>query len=291
MNGGMRSTAISLVSSEIAERAVLALYAEADLTPKPGLVDRRGSGAHSDMTLDLLHRSADTLRPFIEQCASAAMDRAPGVELRAELGRIGRAGEAAMLAATGGVNTHRGALWALGLLGAAAASAGTGGGEPIVLRASELARIADPATPATDVAYGEPMSHGAAARRRYRVAGATGEACAGFPHVTRIALPVLAVARSRGADEPTARLHALLALMARLDDTCLLHRGGWPALRQVQSTAAAVLDAGGPQTALGRRHFMALDRMCLDYRWSPGGSGDLLAATIFLDSLQERVVD
>jgi len=280
MINSTRSAATLLTSSSIAEQAVAAVRAEADLTPKPGLVDRRGSGAHIDMDLAMLHASAESLRIAFTECAKAAMQLTPGAELRARLGEIGRAGERAMLAATGGVNTHRGALWALGLLSAGAALGGGFAGAIGV--AARLAAIPDRHTPAA------PASHGARARRRYGVSGAAGEAQAGFPHVRLHGLPALRAARRSGADEGTARLEALLSLMATLDDTCLLHRGGSVGLRAIQAGAQAVVDAGGFRTPEGRRRFAALDDMCLRQRLSPGGSGDLLSATVFLDTLDER---
>ncbi|WP_445170486.1 triphosphoribosyl-dephospho-CoA synthase [Mycolicibacterium sp. Dal123E01] len=266
-----------LTATEIADLAVAVLRAEADLTPKPGLVDRRGSGAHTDMDLVMLHRSAASLHRAFAECASVARSLASGAELRARLGEIGRDGERAMLAATGGVNTHRGALWSLGLLSAGAAQGGD-----VVAIAAELAAIRDPHVMT-------PPSHGAQARRRYGVTGAAGEAQQGFPHVL-LAVEALSAARQSGADEASARLTALLTLMATLDDTCVLHRGGLDGLRALQSGARAVLDAGGIGTPHGRRSFIALDAMCVDRRLSPGGSGDLLAATLFLDALDGRRV-
>lgn len=269
----------ALTSTEIADLAVAAIRAEADLTPKPGLVDQRGSGAHTDMDLELLHASADSLRAAFARCALAATDPVSDADLRARLGEIGRTGEQAMLAATEGVNTHRGALWALGLLSAAAMRADGADGAADV--AARLAAIPDPHVTAA-------TSHGARVRLRYRVSGAAGESRAGFPHVRWYALPALRSARRSGADEGTARLTALLALIATLDDTCVLHRGGLDGLRAVQSGAQAVLDAGGVGTVQGRRHFIALDDLCLTRRLSPGGSGDLLSATLFLDALDEK---
>jgi len=266
----------AITDSDIAELAVAAVRSEAELTPKPGLVDRRGSGAHTDMDLDVLRASAEALREAFTECASAARQLALGPDLRATIGLIGRAGEARMLEATGGVNTHRGALWALGLLSAGAVTGGSLAETVDV--AARLAAIPDRhATPTT--------SNGALARRRYGARGAADEAQSGFPHVRLHALPALHAARRSGADESTARLEALLALMARLEDTCVLHRGGPDGLRAVQSGAQAVLAAGGIGTPQGRRHFIALDDMCLTRRLSPGGSGDLLSATLFLDAL------
>jgi triphosphoribosyl-dephospho-CoA synthase len=273
----------TLYPTDIADLAVAALRAEADLTPKPGLVDRRGPGAHSDMDLELLHRSAESLHPAFAECVSAATKSASELELRDRLGQIGRAGEAMMLRVTGGVNTHRGALWALGLLSAGAATAPVGGAAGVIELAAGLARIPDPHSAPT-------VSNGACARRLYGAAGATGEAQQGFPNVREHALPALRAARRDGADESTARLEALLALMAHLDDTCVLHRGGSTGLSALQGSARAVLDAGGCRTPEGRRRFTRLDHLCADHRLSPGGSGDLLAVTLFLDTLDERAV-
>lgn len=282
----LSSTAAFLSAEYLADIAVAALHDEADLTPKPGLVDGRGSGAHRDMTREMLHASADALRPAFEYCVAAARNFDNDVELRAELGRIGRAGEAAMLRATGGVNTHRGSLWALGLLCVGAANAVNAASTArIAMRAAKLARIPDPAASIAD----DATSHGAEVRRLYHVRGAVGEARAGFPHVTLLALPTLLQARELEFAEQNARLHVLLTLMARLDDTCILHRGGMTGLIAVQNSAQSVLNAGGAETVFGRKQFNILDRLCADEELSPGGSGDLLAATLFLAAVQEEV--
>ena len=265
----------------IADLAVAALNAEATLTPKPGLVDGRGPGAHADMNLALLLDAAEVLRDTFAACAEAAALEPVGVPLRARLGAIGREGERRMLAATGGVNTHRGAIWALGLVSAAAAVAGDLRG--IVGVAAALARIGDPAS-----APAGRQSHGLAARRRYGVMGAAGEARWGFPHVVAHALPALMRQRERGAGETTARLDALLAVMAHLDDTCLLHRGGRDGLTAMQRGAGAVLAAGGTGVSCGRRRLIERDRRAARERLSPGGSADLLAVALMLDSLRGR---
>ena len=272
------STPTTLDALAIADLAVAVLHDEADLTPKPGLVDGRGPGTHADMSLAMLHDSADALHLAFAECAWAATTLDLGTELRALIGVIGRVGEQHMLTATGGVNTHRGALWALGLLSAGAARGG--GIVEITDFAGRLASIPDPALVASD-----RMSHGASARHRFGAHGALGEAQSGFPHVTSHALPTLRRARCAGADDDTAHLDALLALIAHLDDTCILHRGGRRGLRAVQSAAAAVISAGGLSTPGGQEAFATLDGLCAERGLSPGGSGDLLSATMFLDAL------
>ena len=270
-------TAARLTPAAIADLGVAALRAEAELTPKPGLVDGRGSGAHDDMDVDLLLTSADALHDGFTDCARTAQDLPVGPELRARIGVIGRSAERQMLDATGGVNTHRGALWCIGLL--AAGLARTPDAYSASRFAAELALLPDPAR------RGATDSHGARARRRYGAAGAVGEACDGFPHVVGHALPTLRRARARGAGETTARLDALLAVMAHLEDTCLLHRGGPSGLAAIRRGAQRVVAAGGSATPAGRRRLSDLDDFARSQRLSPGGSGDLLSAALFLDSI------
>ena len=262
----------------LADRATRALIAEALLTPKPALVDRRGNGAHHDLDLERLLASAAALRPAFERIARCAWRRAPGTGLREELGEIGRDAESDMLAATGGSNAHRGAIWTLGLLIAALAMSEEDAREAeVAARAAALARLTDRHAP--------PLpTHGSRACARYAVEGARGEARAGFPHVIAVGLPALRRARWQGSDESSARLDALLGIMARLDDTCLLHRGGRVALLAAQRGAREVLRHGGSASAAGRRRLLELDAD-LVARWaSPGGSADLLAACLLLDA-------
>lgn len=266
----------------LADLTVDALIDEADLSPKPGLVDPRGSGAHSDLHLGLMHASALALWPAFEAMAEAARGEGEvSLHLREAVGRIGREGEEEMLRVTGGVNTHRGAIWALGLLSAAAAlDVRALAPAQVALRAARLAQLDDRAAPVTGA------SHGAQVCRLYGVHGAREEAQLGFPAVLQQALPQLARSRAAGAGEQNARLDALLAIMTQLADTCVLYRAGMAGLTRMQSGARAVLAAGGCASLAGRRLLRDLERDMLRLRASPGGAADLLAATLFLDRLQ-----
>ncbi|MGA9964622.1 MAG: triphosphoribosyl-dephospho-CoA synthase, partial [Terriglobales bacterium] len=124
---------------------------------------------------------------------------------------------------------------------------------------------------------------------RYGVGGARGEASNDFPHVIEFGLPTLRNRRAEGDSEEVGRLDALLSIMSRLDDTCVLYRGGLEALDAVKSGAQAVLMAGGYATDQGRKKLHQLDRELIARHVSPGGSADLLAATIFLDAIERRL--
>ncbi|MDR6914242.1 triphosphoribosyl-dephospho-CoA synthase [Pseudomonas sp. 3296] len=269
------------LAERLADMAVDALIDEADLSPKPALVDRRGNGAHTDLHLGLMHASALSLWSTFKEMAEAAIELGEiGLPMREAVGRIGREGEQAMLATTDGVNTHRGAIWALGLLVTAAAlepesiAAGS-----ITLRAARLALLDDRHAPRS-------LSHGAQVAQRYGARGAREEAQLGFPSVVQRALPQLKHSRAAGHGEQNARLDALLAIMTRLADTCVLYRAGEAGLQTMQLGAQAVLDAGGSASLAGRRRLHELDEQLIALNASPGGAADLLAACLFIDRLE-----
>lgn len=246
-------------ADHLAETAVRALMDEVDVTPKPGLVDRRNNGAHRDMDLPMFHRSAQALGPYFREAVAlglASDDCMPALQ------RAGLRAEEAMLSATGGVNTHKGAVYAFGLLLAALGGVLARGGDSIFTRAAALAAAGAPA-PA--------MTHGAQAKARYAAGGARAEAMAGFPH-GQTAWSVL----HQHSGDP---LPALLTLLSQVEDTNLLYRGGREGLSFVQKEAAAIL-AGPPEDYVP--HLEALDDACIARNLSPGGCADLLALGLLL---------
>src|ERR1700678_1994601 len=231
-------------SEWLAELAWQSLIAEAELTPKPGLVDGRGPGSHSDLSLDRMRRSANAIAPYFTRMALASADAQMDTSLRAMVASIGREAEAAMLRATSGSNAHKGAIWVLGLLVCAASLSEGSRPEFVAEAAGYLARLPDRARPLA-------VSHGDVVLERYGAAGARGEAYVNFPHVVKIGLPVLKAFRKSGRTERDSRLTVLLAIMSHLDDTCVLYRGGPEAQRLVHEGAARVIKVGGPGSSDG----------------------------------------
>jgi triphosphoribosyl-dephospho-CoA synthase len=267
----------------LAYLACQSLIAEAELTPKPGLVDRRGAGAHTDLSLSIMKLSALAIEPYFREMAFVSEGSHPSQALRERLALIGREAEHAMFKATKGSNSHKGAIWILGLLVSAAAFEFNDevAASQIAATAKEIASFADRATPRL-------VSHGDIVTKKYGVTGARGEALRGFPHVVDVGLPTLRAKRASGATEGVARLDTLLSIMSRLDDTCMLYRAGEKALATAKEGAAAVEEVGGSGTAIGRQKLAQLDRRLLELGVSPGGSGDLLAATLFLDAVERK---
>ncbi|MEU0069015.1 triphosphoribosyl-dephospho-CoA synthase [Streptomyces sp. NPDC006332] len=264
----------------LAHAAVDALTAQLALAPKPGLPDPRDLAAragHRDH--DSLRWSAKALAPGLAAMAAAARRTGePTPQLRTELGAIGRCAEHSVGLAGGG---HRGALWTLGLLVAAAALDPGAGAREVTAAAKRIAAHPDRRAP-------RRPSRGSSISAKYGAAGARGEARAGFPHVRR-ALDALAAARTAGATEDQARLDALLTVMSTLQDTELLYVTGPGGLRHVQAGARAVLEAGGTATEAGRAALHGLDADLHTRAWSPRGSAGLLAGAMFLDGLAVTV--
>ncbi len=270
------------LATKIGELAHRALIREANVTPKPGLVDRENSGAHRDMDLKLFCKSADALRPWFEDCAriGLAMRDAAPEQVFAQLRARGIEAERAMFAATDGVNTHKGALFSMGILCCAAAMEGEGAGVQAIL--DRAAALAQPAL--GDLTALCPDNARTGGEVQYLNSGRTGvrgEAAAGFPHARDCGLPALKRALQDGATFNEACLQALLALMACVEDSNILRRSGPEALRSVQLRTKALLEQGFNSDDLRR-----MNDDFVRENLSPGGSADLLAITIFLYEIQ-----
>jgi len=266
--------------AHIGRAAVAALHDELALEPKPGLVSFADSGSHHDMDARTLLRSLFALRHGYLSLAALGAAAADFAALQA----AGVAAEARMLAATGGVNTHRGALFTLGLLCAAAGARLAQGRR---LQARELQQEIQARWGAALAVHAAQSrdSNGARAAQSLGLRGAAAEAALGFPMLFATTAPALQAALSRGLDARRARLQALFETLALLDDTTLAHRGGGRGLRWAQAAARGWLQAGGAARHDALDHARTLHREFVARRLSPGGSADLLAAACFLQRL------
>jgi triphosphoribosyl-dephospho-CoA synthase len=276
-----------VLAETIADQAVLALLHELAAWPKPGLVSYVDSGSHTDMDAAMLHSSAEALRPFFADLARAGKDGSDMACLRA----IGLRAEAAMMSATGGVNTYRGAIFGLGLLCAAAGTVAKISTDGAAVAPARLGVIVMRRW-AADIGRGPiPLfSHGAAALRRYGAGGARGEAAGGFRSVYEVGWPALSEGRSLQPDDPDAPpVQVCFALIAAVCDTNLLHRGGADGMRYASEAACSFLSQGGVGAADWRARAAAVHAAFVARRLSPGGCADLLAMTLFVDALESGV--
>lgn len=273
-------------AQSIADTMRQALITEATLTPKAGLVDAAHNGGHHDMNLALFLRSADAIAPYLGDCAATGMTFAghpASPALLAAIRPIGLAAEAAMRAATGGVNTHKGAIFAFGLTAAALGKR---------LAEQHAATLADVqadvralcAEILAELRQGDCDSAGKRGYARHGISGARGEAASGFATVSAHALPLYQQELAADGNERRALLAALVALYAANDDSTTLARVGLDGLRAHQHWARTLLADRATLADEARLSdaIAAYARNCAAKRLSAGGSADLLALTAWL---------
>lgn len=259
----------------IARHAVRSLYQELALYPKPGLVSLVDTGSHEDMDASTFVRSLFSLRRYFLDIALAGAQDASFAVLR----DLGIEAERRMLLATGGINTHRGAIFSLGMLCAAAGRSLSW--QPADLRTTLVACWGS----ALSRHRGSIASNGALARARHAAPGAREQAAAGFPAIFELALPTLRRTLASGRGLRCARIDTLFTLMAELSDTNVYHRGGAEGARIVRETSLRFLERGGTAAADWEDDAVMAHRVFVTHRLSPGGAADLLAATCFVHSL------
>jgi triphosphoribosyl-dephospho-CoA synthase len=265
--------------------ATVSLYDELALAPKPGLVSFADTGSHADMDAGTFLRSLFALRHYFVRIAAQGAASADFAPLEA----LGIAAEERMLRATGGVNTHRGAIFTLGLLCAAAGAAHARGHDcdATTLRATLRSRWGDALAAR---ARRTRDSHGQRAARAHGLRSAADEAAQGLPTLFERVLPALRAARAAGADDRGAKLHALFTAMAEADDTNLAHRGGLQGLIDAKSLARRFLAEGGGLNDSAAARAAHVHALFVERRLSPGGAADLLAAACWVERV-ERLRD
>lgn len=294
-------------SEVLAGAAYGALLSELYTTPKPGLVDLNNSGAHSDMDVELFEKSAAALLPYFKDAALMGIGGCSMAKLRER----GIAAEKTMFAATGGVNTHKGMVYSMGLLLAGMGHVlSAGPGRDAALSAQSLNHHGTAASSvesvpvhaairyAASLAAGDsdemlaksqqnPSTNGAFVLKNYGATGATGHAAAGFPDAVYCFERLMHYSESPGGSEAGAL--ALACSMARLDDTNLLHRGGPEALEYVKERASNINAMPSYEDRIAA--LSELDTEMIEKNLSPGGSADMLALAYLLKSWNELSKD
>lgn len=259
----------STVPYLVADLAERALRLELDTTPKPGLVDRQDNGAHKDMDYALMSKSISALRPYLTRLAVESAKDIDPVKIK----EIGIEAEKAMLKATGGVNTHKGALFCIGLSVAAASNLASATGSVQVYSFKELVSRAASEIPS---ARG---THGAEAKRSFKAVGALENARAAYPELFADWLPYY-----RSLEGDPFRCHkTLLHIMTTLDDTNILHRRGAEGLAHAEAEAARLLED------FSESGLSSLNKDFIRENISPGGSADMLSLTIFIESIINNI--
>lgn len=264
-------------AEHIGQFAVKGLLYEVCTTPKPGLVDRRNNGSHKDMDMFTFMASSAALQPYFTACALAGLQEDVPKTVFEKIRFLGKQAEQTMLRSTGGINTHKGAIFTLGLLCAAAGSleASQRSPERICTQAAAMAQGVVKA----DLEGTAARTTGEKLYAQHGITGIRGQAEAGFPALLQVGLPALEKGLSQGLSLEEAGSAVLLHLMCAITDTNLIARSDLETERSLCLEIEKLLQ----ETPFPSRETLeALDEDFIEKNLSPGGSADLLAATYFL---------
>ena len=291
------------MKKEIERSVCKALLGEVYTTPKPGLVDLRDTGAHSDMDVHTFEKSTAAIAPYIsEMFCEGYAGKLSGTNLFQSIRQIGIEAEQAMFEATKGINTHKGILFTMGIISGAAGYyykkqhhfsikeiLSLGGDlcqkaleddyKKIINKVQENKNLID-----------IPLSHGEKMYLRYGIRGARGEAQDGFPILADYLWPLFCKYRKEGRGGNNLNLQILLWAIALSEDTNVLKRGGIEGGVWLKEKVRHILDKGGAFTEEGIASIEKLNEECILKNISPGGAADLLAATLYLEELERKPV-
>ncbi|MDO4483345.1 MAG: citrate lyase holo-[acyl-carrier protein] synthase [Clostridia bacterium] len=277
-----------------AARAQQALLTEVAVSPKPGLVDRVDNGAHTDMDVFTFINSAAALGDYFRTCTETGLRFRGGnpADCFEALRTPGLLAEGAMYRATGGINTHKGAIFSLGIF---CAALGMGFDGEASDPAAALLRCGEMTAPAMAAALekvqsGDARSNGERLYKQQGLSGVRGEAAGGFASVRTIGLPMLQRARACKLSVNDSALCVLIALMAQVPDTNIHHRAGENGAKETQQKTSSLLarleaqlDEGKVDCMWLHSELQQLNSWMKRLRISPGGCADLLAMTLLAD--------
>ena len=273
-------------AKEISELAKQSLVDEVNTTPKAGLVDRNNCGSHSDMSIDTFIKSAQALKPYFKECflIGAKTQNEKYNTVFSLLKKEGIEAEKTMLKASGGVNTHKGAIYSLGAVCGALGRLYSAE-NPI----ADTAEILDEAVLILKAAAQKDLdtcSGKTAGERLYLeqgIKGIRGQAMSGFPDVRNISLPAFTKEIWCGKSKNDAAAIALVCLIASVEDTNLYKRGGKQGAEFAKNYACSLLEKDITHSEL-----LKMDEEFIKRNLSPGGCADLLALTLFLHSIKNK---
>lgn len=276
----------------IEQLAYKSLLYEVSASPKPGLVDQLDNGAHQDMDFKMFVKSANAIKKTFYDCALAGanFESSEYPVLLRELRAIGIRGEKEMFAATKGVNTHKGLIFSLGIISAAAGTLYESGRMKINAidisnRVKEISSklIRDDFK---DIHSKSHLTYGERLYKEYGIKGIRGEVESGFKSVLENSLPYFEERMRKKESLNDALVNCLLILMTSTQDGNVMGRHNDSVLEFVKNQAQKALQYNGISTAVGRKFVNEMNRDFIKKRISPGGSADLLAITIMLYMLE-----
>lgn len=279
---------ISTVALKIGEAATLGMLFEAAASPSLGLVSPYSNGCHKDMDYFTFLRSTSSIAGIMPIFAQIGIDYEK--DLLSKLRAVGIYGEKNMFNSTKGVNTHRGALFLLGITSSAAGRCFNLSVDINRQNIAEQCRII-----ANNIVERElesikedrNLTNGERIYKKYGIKGIRGEIQNGLPSVINMGLPMYEEAKKFKLSESDCLVYSLLGIMSCAEDTTVINRCGMEVYIKMKEMAKRAIELGGMKTNEGNKYVQKMDRLFIDNNISPGGAADLLAATVMIYNLEK----
>ncbi len=279
---------ISDITFSISELAIQSMLYEVSSYPSPGLVSPVSKGAHKDMDYyTFIDSTASLIKPMI-LCAEAGFSSKDCEDIFNDIRSIGIYAEEDMFKKTGGINTHKGMIFLMGICTAAAAKAvhdkeNFSSIHHIIKQMTK--GIVDKELKNIKSSQSK-FSHGEYLYLKYNVLGIRGEVERGLPLVFNYSLELYE--KNSMLSKNDRMIHTLIGIMQYCEDTTILYRHSIDMLNLVKDKAKIIMNMGAMNTKEGRRAIVELNEEFISKNISPGGSADLAAVTMFLYEVKRK---
>lgn len=269
----------------VVNNALKGLLYEVSLNPKPGLVDPVSMGSHTDMNMFMFIDSSLSLKSYLDKAFKLGRNF-EGSDLKLLFNALRAEGvlaEQTMFNATNNVNTHKGAIFSLGIWVTAIAYSTKDGSATMTEVRRVIQRMVEGLIEKDLASNRVAMTAGEQQFQTYQLTGIRGEAVNGFPGVAEIAVPFL---QATFGTMTQRLLDTLMKIAATLEDSTLIKRAKTPdVLAEMKEWTSIYFKLGGSHTEQGMKYLYDLDRVFIERNLSIGGSADTLILTIFIGQL------
>lgn len=269
----------------VVNNALKGLLYEVSLNPKPGLVDPVSMGSHTDMNMFMFIDSSLSLKSYLDKAFKLGRNF-DGSDLKLLFNALRAEGvlaEQTMFNATNNVNTHKGAIFSLGIWVTAIAYSTKDGSATMTEVRRMIQRMVEGLIEKDLASNRVATTAGEQQFQTYQLTGIRGEAVNGFPGVAEVAVPFL---QATFGTMTQRLLDTLMKIAATLEDSTLIKRAKTPdVLAEMEEWTSIYFKLGGSHTEQGMKYLYDLDRLFIERNLSIGGSADTLILTIFIGQL------
>ncbi|WP_319203374.1 triphosphoribosyl-dephospho-CoA synthase [uncultured Ilyobacter sp.] len=261
-----------------------AMLKEVMCYPSFGLVSPISSGSHNDMDHFTFIESTVVLQKYFLRMANLIF-LYEDEKIIFNYGRkIGIEAEMEMFKKTGGVNTHKGIIFLLGItLMASGIVIFKGGKFEDISNVIKNMTMGIVESDFRKIDSKQTLTHGEKMYLEYGITGVRREVETGLPLVFEYSLNTY---ENLKLNQNQRLVYTLLEIMSMCDDTTVLYRHDIKMLDYVKKRSQEILE--NTKGYFDQEIFDNFTEECIEKNISPGGAADILATTVFLSLVKQE---